>query len=34
MLSNHFWDGFVLGALIILGAFLLKNLLVRAAAKK
>lgn len=35
MLSNHFWDGFVLGALLlILGAFLMKNLFARARAKR
>ena len=34
MLSNHFWDGFVLGALLVLGIFLMTNLLARARAKK
>jgi hypothetical protein len=34
MLSNHFWEGFILGALLVLGAFLLINFLVRAREKK
>jgi hypothetical protein len=34
MLSNHFWDGFILGALLVLGAFLVTNLLARARARK
>jgi hypothetical protein len=34
MLSNQFWHGFILGALLVLGAFLVVNLLVRARAKK
>ncbi len=34
MLSNHFWDGFILGALFVLGAFLMTNLLARARTKK
>jgi hypothetical protein len=34
MLSNHFWDGFLMGAFLVLGVFLVANLLKRARAKR
>jgi hypothetical protein len=34
MLSNHFWDGFVLGALFVLGTFFVSNLLTRSRARE
>lgn len=33
MLSNNFWDGFIIGALLVLGVFLVTNFLARARAK-
>jgi hypothetical protein len=34
MFSNQFWDGFILGALLVLGVFFVTNLLARARARK
>ncbi len=34
MLSNSFWDGFLLGAFLVFGVFLIYTLLVRARGQK
>jgi hypothetical protein len=34
MLSNSFWEGFILGVFLVFGVFLLYTLLARARAKK
>jgi hypothetical protein len=34
MLSNQFWDGFLLGAFLVFGVFLVSTLFLRARAKR
>jgi hypothetical protein len=34
MLSNNFWEGFLLGAFLVFGVFLVSRLIARARAKK